>query len=76
MANTTRKRVSLRKPTEGQGNLIPVQLRLEPELVRDVDRKIDDTNRTRVVKLSRTVLIRLLLNGWIRDRIDVDALPK
>jgi hypothetical protein len=76
MTNSKRTRISLRKPPEGQGNLIPVQLRLEPELVRDVDRKIDETNRARVVKLSRTVVIRLLMNGWLKGQIDIDALPK
>jgi hypothetical protein len=62
-----------RTPPAGQGALVPVQLRLEPELVDRVNEKIAEVNSQRVLKLTRTDVFRLLLHGWLEGDVELET---
>jgi hypothetical protein len=64
-----------RSPPPGQGALVPVQFRFEPELVRAVDERIAEINVKRVLKLTRTDVVRLLLHGWLDGTFKVVEAP-
>jgi hypothetical protein len=76
MPTKKKTRVAVRLPPEGQGNMIPVQFRFEPELLAKVDQRIADANVKRVIKWSRTDVVRLLLHGWLLGKFDPEAVSK
>lgn len=70
MARPTSKK---RQPPPGQGALVPVQLRLEPDIIDAVNDRIEAMNAKRVLKLTRTDVVRLLLHGWVKGAYKIEG---
>jgi hypothetical protein len=60
-----------RAPPPGEGNLVPVQFRFPEELLGALDARVEKLNARRVLKLTRTDVVRLLVDRWTRDEIDL-----
>lgn len=56
-----------RAPAGGPAALVPIQFRLPAALVNAIDARITRLNLKRVLPLSRTDVVRLLFDRWLKE---------